>query len=89
VPDAVRPSTKSGKVLKAIDSLSRDEPEAWLGSHTSELQEAHARLGLTKTSQLACKQEHKIFSKAVILSSHLLTGRVFNDVDSAGCSVLG
>lgn len=26
MPDAVQPSTKSGNVFKAIDSLSRDEP---------------------------------------------------------------
>lgn len=51
--------------------------------------EAHTLLGLTKTSQRAYEQEHNISSKAVILSSHLLTGRVSNEADPAAWSVVG
>lgn len=51
--------------------------------------EAHMLLGLTKTSQRAYEQEHNISSKAVILSSHLLTGRVSNEVGPAVWPVVG
>lgn len=86
VPAAAWPSTKWGTVSEAVGSWAGLCAEAGLGSLGKPFPPARAHAA---ASQFACKQEHQISSKAVILATHLLAGRGFCDAGSAGCSVSG